>query len=417
MVGEDDLRYQGWRVAAASALGVFVGFASVFVYTFGIFLKPIAQEFNWSREAVSASFGFAAIMVAVASPAIGYLLDRYEPRRVILPCLLVFGLTFASLSTLTPHLWRLYATFALLGLVGNGTAQMAYARALSSWFEARRGTALAIMMAGGAFGAMVLPPLTQALIGKVGWRSACLFLGLLPLVAGLPGIAAFIRERPRPRVSQARTVAGASVAEGLASRVFWLTVIVLFCASIAQNGTIAHLAALLTDRGVSAGEAAIAMAAMGAASLVGRLVTGWLLDRFFAARVSFALLATAALGFFLLSNAQTFVQGAIGATLIGFGMGGEADVTPYLLARYFGLRSFSLLYGLTWTVYACAGAVGPILMGRVYDLSGSYERLLVVLALTTFAVGGLMLLLPPYGREAVEAPPVRDAEPAMTSAD
>ena len=153
---------------------------------------------------------------------------------------------------------------------------------------------------------------------------------------------------------------------------------VLFCASIAQNGTIAHLAALLTDRGVSAGEAAIAMAAMGAASLVGRLVTGWLLDRFFAARVSCILLATAALGIFLLSNAQSFLQGAIGATLIGFGMGGEADVTPYLLSRYFGLRSFAMLYGLTWTVYACAGALGPILMGRVYDVSGSYERLLVL---------------------------------------
>ena len=364
MVGEDDLEYEGWRVAAASALGVFVSFASVFVYTFGIFLKPIAQEFNWSREAVSSAFGFAAIMVAVASPGIGYLLDRYEPRRIILPCLLVFGLAFASLSRLTPHLWHLYGTFVVLGLVGNGTAQMAYARALSSWFEARRGTALAIMMAGGALGAMVLPPLTQALIGGVGWRSACLALGLMPILAGLPTIAGFVRERPRPRVTDARTEAGASVTEGLGSRVFWLLVFVLFCASIAQNGTIAHLAALLTDRGVSAGEAAIAMAAMGAASLVGRLVTGWLLDRFFAARVSCILLATAAFGIFLLSNAQSFLQGAIGATLIGFGMGGEADVTPYLLSRYFGLRSFAMLYGLTWTVYACAGALGPILMGR-----------------------------------------------------
>ena len=88
---EGDLHYQGWRVAAASALGVLVSFASMFVYTFGIFLKPIAQEYNWSREAVSSAFGFAAIMVAVASPAIGYLLDRYEPRRIVLPCLLVFG--------------------------------------------------------------------------------------------------------------------------------------------------------------------------------------------------------------------------------------------------------------------------------------------------------------------------------------
>ena len=349
MAGEDDLRYEGWRVAAASALGVFVSFGSVFVYTFGIFLKPIAQEFSWSREAVASAFSFAAIMVAVASPALGYLFDRFEPRRVILPCLVVFGLAFASLSQLTPHLWHWYGTFIVLGMVGNGTAQMAYARALSSWFEARRGLALAIMMAGGALGAMVLPPVTQALIGRIGWRSTYLALGSMTLIVGLPAIAAFIRERPKPRLAVARVDAGASVGEGLASRAFWLILVVLFCASIAQNGTIAHLSALLTDRGVSAGEAAVAMAAMGAASLIGRLVTGWLLDRFFAARVSSLLLATAALGIFVLSNAQSFLPGVIGAALIGFGMGGEADVTPYLLSRYFGLRSFSRLYGLTWT--------------------------------------------------------------------
>ncbi len=220
----------------------------------------------------------------------------------------------------------------------------------------------------------------------------------------------------RASLSHAST-AGASVGEGLASRAFWLILVVLFCASIAQNGTIAHLSALLTDRGVSAGEAAVAMAAMGAASLIGRLVTGWLLDRFFAARVSSLLLATAALGIFVLSNAQSFLPGVIGAALIGFGMGGEADVTPYLLSRYFGLRSFSRLYGLTWTVYACAGAAGPILMGRVYDLSGSYERLLIVLAVTTLAVAGLTLLLPPYASGTDVARLLVEPEAAMTSVD
>ena len=161
----------------------------------------------------------------------------------------------------------------------------------------------------------------------------------------------------------------------------------------------------------------MAMAAMGAASLVGRLGTGWLLDRFFAARVSFLLLAIAALGIFLLSNAQSFVQGAVGATLIGLGMGGQADVIPYVLSRYFGLRSFAMLYGLTWTVYACAGAAGPILMGRVYDLTGSYERLLLVLAVTTLAVGGLMLLLPPYERDTNESRAGVQSQPALPNAD
>jgi hypothetical protein len=89
--------------------------------------------------------------------------------------------------------------------------------------------------------------------------------------------------------------------------------------------------------------------------------------------------------------------------LIGFSMGGEADVVPYLVARYFGLRSFSVLYALTWTFYAVAGAIGPVLMGKVFDLTGSYERLLVWLAVATLVIAPLMFLLPRYEKAAPPA--------------
>ncbi len=392
---EGDPAYEGWRVAVASGVGVFVSFASLLVYTFGVFLKPMAEEFSWSREAVSAAFGIAAMSVAVCSPGLGYLLDRFPPRRIILPCLAIFGAAFASLSLLTPHLWHLYAVFVVIGIVGNGTAQMAYSRAVSSWFDRRRGAALAVLLSGGAVGAMVLPPSAAALIRHLGWRGAFLTLGVMVLVVGLPTVARFIRERPvTAGVGRARE--GASVREAMGSRVFWILVVVLFCSSLAQNGAIAHIPALLSDRGVSGTGAAMALSAMGGASLVGRLLTGWLLDRYFAARVSFGLLAAAALGAFLLARATSLPEGMVAAALIGFGMGGEADVTPYLLSRYFGLRSFSVLYGLTWTFYACAGALGPILMGHAFDLTGSYEALLVRLAIATLAVAGLMLFLPRY---------------------
>ena len=395
-LNESSGHYEGWRVALASSVGVFVSFASLLVYTFGIFLKPLADEFSWSREAVSAAFGIAAMMAAVCSPALGYLFDRLAPRRIIVPSLAIFGVAFASLSLLTPRLWHLYATFAVLGMVANGTAQMAYSRAVSSWFERRRGVALALMMSGGAVGAMVLPPLAETLVGRFGWRQACAMLGGSVLAIGLPTVIGFIRERPatHDRVDSRRS--GASVREGLSSRVFWILVVVLFFSSIAQNGAITHLSALLTDRGVSAKGGALALSAMGGASLAGRLAAGWLLDRFFAARVSFALLALAALGTFLLARAASLPMGVTAAVLIGFGMGGEGDVTPYLLSRYFGLRSFSMLYGFTWTAYAVAGAIGPILMGKAFDATGSYEALLVQLAIGTLAVATLMLLMPRY---------------------
>jgi predicted MFS family arabinose efflux permease len=395
-VDERSPHYEGWRVAAASSVGVFVSFASLLVYTFGIFLKPLAEEFSWSREAVSAAFGVAAMTVAVCSPPLGLLLDRFSPRRIIVPCLIVFGCAFASLSLLTPRLWHLYGVFLILGIVGNGTAQMAYSRAVSSWFDRRRGAALAVVLSGGALGAMALPPLAEALIQRVGWRSACVALGAMVLVLGVPAVARFVRERPSPRHSAHPEVAGSTVRDAIGARAFWILVTVLFCSSIAQNGALAHMSALLTDRGVPAAGAALALSAMGGASLIGRLLTGWLLDRFFAARVSFALLSAAALGIFMLSSASSITTGVVAAVLIGLGMGGEADVTPYLLSRYYGLKSFSVLYGLTWTFYAVAGAIGPVLMGKAFDATGSYETLLAQLALVTLAVAALMLFLPRY---------------------
>ena len=132
------------------------------------------------------------------------------------------------------------------------------------------------------------------------------------------------------------------------------------------------------------------------AALAGRIVTGWLLDRFFGPRVACALLSLAAGGIWLLASASTFWTGALAAILIGLGLGGEAAATPYLLTRYFGLRSFSTLYGFTWTFYALAAAIGPVILGRAFDLTGSYTRLLLVLAAGTFLAAAAMLAMPRY---------------------
>ncbi|MDX2154069.1 MAG: MFS transporter [Bryobacteraceae bacterium] len=393
---EDRLHYAGWRVAAGAAVGVFASFASVVVYTFGVFLKPVSLEFGWSRESVSMAFGIAALTVAACSPPLGMLLDRYGPLRTILPSVAVLGLSYASLAWLTPNLWHLYLVFFAIGVVGNGTAQMAYARAVSTWFVRRRGLALAVLMTGGAVGAMVLPGIAQSLIDAAGWRFAFLCLGIGVLAVGLPVAASTVRENPDRHRSAHGSADGTGVRCALGGRPFWLIAGALFLVSLGQNGAITHMHAILTDRGIDPSLAAAAVSVLGAASLAGRFGAGWLLDRFYAPRVSACLLVIAAGGVLLLSIATTPVHGLAAAALIGVGLGGEADVTPYLIARYFGLRSFSTLYGFTWTAYAIAGAVGPVLMGRSFDTSQSYGSLLIVLAGLSAAAASLMLFMPPY---------------------
>ena len=407
---ERKLAYPGWQVAAASSGAVFFSFASLLVYTFGVFLKPVTQQFHWSREAASMAFGLAALCEAACSPVLGALLDRLPPRRILVPCFLIFGTAFASLALLTDHLWHLYLVFIVLGIVGNGTAHLAYAGALTSWFQKRRASALAQLLAGGALGAMVLPAIAQWLISAAGWRTGFAVLGSSVLLIGLPLATCVVRRDDQPTYQNATT--SSSVAEVLRAWPFWIILVVLFAASLSQNGAITHMAALLTDRGISPALAAIAMSVLGAATLAGRLVTGWLLDRFFAPCVAVGLLSVAAVGTYLLSIAHSPLVGYTAAALIGVWMGGEADVTPYLLSRYFGLNSFSTLYGFSWTVYAIAGAVGPIVMGRAFDMTGSYAVLLSRLAGFTLVTASLMLFLPRYSLDQEIEAPTHNEDPA-----
>jgi MFS family permease len=395
---ESEIAYPGWKIVLAGFFGVMVSFAAIVPYTFGLFLKPLTAAFGWHREATSAGFSIAALTVAAASPGLGFLLDRYSPRRIILPCIAIFSAAYCSLALLTLHLLHFYLAFFVIGLVGNGTAYIGYSRAISTWFNQRRGFALSIMLAGSALGAMLLPVLTQAILTHLGWRIAYLVLGLLAFATGFPLTAIFVRERPLALQDRdVSTELGEPVAKALATSAFWIIAATVCLYAISVNGAIAHLSALLTDRGVTAAGAAWSVSIIGASGLIGRLITGIFLDRFFGPRVSQVMLLMTVLGIVLLSVANTLTTGLIAAALIGFSMGSEGDVTPYLLGRYFGLKRFSTLYALTWTAYAIGGATGPILVGRVFDTLGSYRPITIqLLALPALIPCLLMFVLPRY---------------------
>jgi MFS family permease len=394
---EFDLGYYGWRVVLAACFGVMAGFGSLFVYTFSVFVKPLAAEFGWSREAISSGFAIAAVTLGFISPLLGRWIDRFGPRRIILVCMTVFGCAIASLSLLHSGLWQFYATCFVLGVVGNGAAHLAYSRSISTWFRRRLGMALAFVMVGAGLGAMILPVVAQAIITWFGWRAAYASLGGLALLLGLPLSWRYIRERGAiGREAAPASHPGITWHQGLRSSAFWIVTAILFVSSISMNGAITHLSALLTDRGLTPENAALCASILGGSSLLGRIVVGWLLDRFFGPRVALVTNLITALGIFLLARATSFPAGCLAAALIGIGAGGEAAITPYLLTRYFGLRAFSTLYGLTWTFYAAAGAIGPVILGRAFDATGSYTALLTLLATALGLAAATNLLLPRY---------------------
>ena len=212
--------------------------------------------------------------------------------------------------------------------------------------------------------------------------------------------ARFVRERPVDDSSVHTFInSGDGVATAIGSRIFWIIAVTVCLYAFSINGAIAHLSPLLTDRGVSTQGAAYAISIIGATGLIGRVLTGVFLDRFFGPRVSQIMLMMTVIGIVLLSVAHTVTASLAATSLIGFSMGSEGDITPYLLSRYFGLKRLSTLYALTWTAYAVGAATGPLVVGRLFDSLGSYRPVTIqLLALPALLPCLLMFLLPRYAR-------------------
>lgn len=397
---ESSPSYSGWKVVLAAFVGVMVSFAAMVPFTFSLFLTPLQDAFGWKREAISRAFAITALTVAACSPAIGSFLDHLPPRRIILPSIVIFACSMASLSLLRGHISQFYGTYLLLGIVGNGTAQLAYSRAVLTWFERRRGLALAIVLAGSGTGSILLPLIAQYVITTHGWRASYATLGVCALI-GFPLTALLVRNKPVAQNSTMHRQQANGVTSALRSRNFWLIAVPVMLSALSLNAAIAHLAALLTGRSISPANAAVALSILGVSGIVGRLITGHLLDRFFAPLVSLVVLLVAALGIVVIAYATTPAAGILGAFLIGFGSGSEADVVPYLIAKYLGRGRFSTLYGLSWTAYAIGGAIGPVLMGRAFDTAGTYlPKAVLVFAAPLLVAALLQLLFPAYSHSA-----------------
>jgi predicted MFS family arabinose efflux permease len=250
------------------------------------------------------------------------LVDRVGARKVLLPCVVVYGAAFCCLA-LVKTLAGLYTIYGLLGVVGNGTTQLCYARVISAWFDRRRGLALATMMAGVGAGAIGIPPLATWLIEAYGWREAYLLLGGSVFVLGMIPAALWLRETPpyTERVGPQKSLEKVSMRgpQAARTRVFWSLLTGFFLFSLSVNGCVAHLIPILTDRGIASNSAALAASTLGVLTLCGRLLTGLLLDRFLGSRVAGIFFAIAAVGVAILSQAHEIATAFLGAALIGWG--------------------------------------------------------------------------------------------------
>jgi MFS family permease len=405
--------FYGWWVALGSAFGLFWG-VPISVYSFSVFFKPLMQEFHAGRAAISLGFTLTLVTAALCAMPAGWLIDRYGARRVILIGTGVFGSALLGNRFFSGSIAQFYCFYAVLGLSIQGVGPIPYGSLVSRWFDRSRGLALGITMLGIGLGAIIMPSLAQALIGRFGWRTAYSMLGASVLLICWPIIACLVKENAGDFSSttvraSVRTYGiedaplGFTAREAWRSRDFWLMTCAFTLVSASVQGCVVHMAPMLNDHNLGMRTAALGSSLIGAAVMIGRVGTGYLLDRTFAARLASLLFAASGAGIALLLLRGRSAAFA-GAFLVGLGLGAEVDLIPYLASRYFGMRDFGKVYSSLFAAFALAGALGPLIMGAGFDRTESYRGPLLAFFCATIAATALMTRLGPY-----RFPPLRSA--------
>lgn len=410
-----------WWVVAASVFGLIVGTGAINIFAFGVFLKPVTADLGVGRGYFASGLVFNSLLTSLFCPIVGSLIDRWGTRRVMMPGILLYALTTAAYSQLTAAPFTLYLIVGLAGIAGAVQTPVAYAAIISQWFDRKRGVALGVAMAGVGLGVVLIPQIAAALIAAFGWRPAYLGLGLTVFLFAFVPVALFMREPPHlsvGRTAGTRALRAVSIAllpgvsfvdAVLRSWRFWALTLAFFLAVVAINGTLTNVIALLTDRGVPLQVATGALSAAGMALILGRILSGWCLDRFFGPHVAICFFLVPMLGIGLLASGAGGVVPLLGAILCGLGVGAEVDLMAFFVSRYFGLRSYGKVYGTMFAFFSFGTGLGPYIGGAVYDRFHSYGPAFVIFEGALFCTCLLFMRLGPYAFPA-RAPA---AEPAL----
>ena len=403
---------QGWRVVLASMLGIGLGLSPLPFYTTGIFAPHLAHAFGWKIGQIMGGITVSTMMVLWAGPAVGLLAIRFGVRRVAIISLALFGVAFMAFALSNGSLMLYYATWAMVAVVGAGSLPITWTRAVNHWFEDRKGLALGISLMGTGLFGFFSKNLTASFIHAFGWRGAYVCLGLMPLLIALP-VALFMFHDRDPAAPRGETISapavGLSLKETLRQWRFWVMAFAFIPISFALAGPIPNMENILKGGGLTETTILQLTPFIGLSALTGRLTGGWLLDRFWAPGISFVILCAPGISCWLLSQGTLSFEAALGSIfLIGFAVGVEYDLMAFFVARYFGMRSYTAVYGILYVFFSVGAGVGPLMYGRSFDSSGSYHTILQASFLMLVAGAAAFLTLGRYRRfdPAPEAVPI-----------
>ena len=404
--------YYGWYiVGVVLATGIpRVGLNGSF---FGIFLKPMSEDFGWTRAETTLAVTIGTLIAAGLGVALGRVLDRFGPRWMMSGGLAILAASYFGLARVN-SLLAFYVVYAIgRAMMQSATGHTLMYALVSKWFIRRRAMAISAATMGGYIGGVLLAPVTQAIIDYAGWREAWTFFGVLTVVmALLPAVLLLrripedmgllpdgdLRSIPTPsRKAPARNIATASEAslrlgDALRTPAFWLLTLMVTVNSIATTGITFHMVPHFSDVGISDTAAATTVSLLTVGSITSVFAWGVVADRLGAKRVLLTVIMTLWIGAFFVSGATSVVGAYTSSALFGVGMAGYGLLSEVVWADFFGREHLGSIRGVTMIFQLVGNASGSLIAAILVDIQGDYDGAFDLI-LVLFGVSFFVLLL------------------------
>ncbi len=401
--------FYGWWIVAATNLICMIGYGT-WLYCFGVFFKPMTHEFGWTRAMTSGAYSFRGIQGGFAGPVVGWAVDKYGPRVVVFSGGVVAGLGFIMMYYIN-SLWSFYLIYGVL--LSIGMSAMLYIpamTAIANWFVRMRSRALSLLAVGAGIGGFICAPAATFLISRFGWRISFVIIGVAVWIVVLP-LSLILRKRPEDmglkpdgdsfgETYEEETISASitpgqnappappvrdwTLKEAMASRTFWILAFAFFLAACTHGTVTVHAVPALTDAGISDERAAVSLGLATLLSIIGRLVFGWLGDFVNKRYLFMVTYSIEAAGVLVLMNAHGPGSIYLFAALFGIGFGGTIPLNPAIRGEYFGRAAFGKIQGFMAPLMIMGSAIGPVVLGQLFDVYGTYKTGFLMVAMLQF---------------------------------
>jgi MFS family permease len=411
---ESDFSAKKVRIAAVCLIGMSFGSYLLIFGAMSFLMLPITKDFHWTR--LQFSYAVSAMMWAgaLAMPLAGRLADRIGVRPVIFATTVILGVFALLAGRQTGHVWAFCLCLALTGVFGQTEA--IYSKVIGALFTQNRGKAIGIFYVAQAPVGALHPQITNALLTHFGWRGVfstygILIFAILPLVyfgleepgSSAPGGVAGRVRAGRFAALQGTPAAlvGVTASEARKDKTFWILVTSWLCATTLTQGWVQHHVAFLVGRGFTPAQVANVISIAFLFLPLAIFVSGFVMDRIQNAKIAapFALLGAIGMGIEWLAwarNSGGMLLLLVGATLCGFALGSTRTIQTYFFTRYFGIKSFAEIFGLGMAIQNLASGFGPPIIGKLFDRTGSYNLVVLLIIIGYVLSAALILALGRY---------------------